>query len=346
MNFFRDLDFMSKKRAVDSNHFVVKSNTLVEARYRLSLQESHVILWLLTQIKPEDEDLKLHSMKISDFAKMVGVKIENQYKELRKVTMNLIQRGLSIYEPETKEWLQVSWLSSARYRQRKGDVLLSFDPQLKPYLLQLKSQFTRINISDAIGFKSVYALRIFELLVQYETVGKREISINELRDYCGIGKDEYKQYVHIKTRLINRAKTEINAKTCYEIDYKEIKESPKVVGIDWSIKYKTHFEKNQREKAVIIEKEMRNTTIIIEQLLEYGFTKQAANRLIKNQEEGVIDNALKSVNLQVERGNVKNPKAMLQTAIKEKWHPERYAVKKRTAQSSLPFLRSYFTIIT
>jgi hypothetical protein len=28
---------------------------------------------------------------------------------------------------------------------------------------------------------------------------------------------------------------------------------------------------------------------------------------------------------------VKNPRALVETAIKEKWHPEKYAVKKKVA---------------
>jgi len=322
---------MSETNLLKSDQFVVKSNSLVEARYRLSLQESHVVLWLLTQICPDDEDFKPHSMKISEFSAMVGVKVDSQYKELRKITMRLIQRGLSIYEPETKEWLQVSWLSSARYKTKHGVVLLEFSPQLKPYLLQLKSQFTKIDIADTIKFKSVYAIRIFELLSQYAAIGKRETGIEELRAWCGIKKDEYELYADLKRKVFNRAKNEINTKTDYEVDYKEIKESRKVVGLEWTIKRKTHFEKDQSEKADILEKELRSTYSILEQLLEYGFTKQAANRLIKNHEEIDITNAIKAVEIYRSKHDVKNPRALVETAIKEKWHPEKYVAKKKVA---------------
>ena len=323
---------MTKIAKLEQSQSVVKSNTLVEARYRLSLQESHVILWLLTQINPDDEDFKTHSMKITDFAKMVGVRAEGQYDKFQKITENLMRRVLKIKVTETNDLLQVSWLSSARYRLGKGDVLLEFSPQLKPYLLQLKSQFTKISISDAMGFKSVYALRIFELLVQYEAIGQREISINELRDYCGISKGEYKLYKDLKRRVINRAKDEINEKTDYAIDYKEIKDSRKVVAIDWSIQKKTKRQM-QVEKAVIIEKELRSTLAIIEQLLEYGFTKQAANRLIKKHELDDITNAIKAVDIYRVKNDVKNPKALIETAIKEKWHPERFQIKTTKEKS-------------
>ena len=322
---------MAKNLPLKTDQFVVKSNSLVEARYRLSLQESHVILWLLTQICPDDEDFKPHSMKVSEFAKMVGVKADGQYGELLKITEKLMKRVMKFYETETKEWVQVSWLSSARYKTKLGIVFLEFSPQLKPYLLQLKSHFTKINIADTMKFKSIYAVRIFELLVQYESIGKRAISIDDLRAYCGIKKGEYRLYGHLKPDVINRAKTEINTKTDYEIDYKEIKESRKVVGLEWTIKHKTHFEKSQSEKATILAKELRSTAAILEQLLEYGFTKQASNRLVKNHEEGDIINAIKAVEIYRTKHDVKNPKALVETAIKEKWHPEKYASKKKTA---------------
>ena len=320
---------MAQKQPLKADQFVVKSNSLIEARYRLSLQESHVVLWLLTQIRHDDEDFKLHSMKISDFANLAGVKVDSQYKELRKITMRLIQRGLSIYESETREWLQVSWLSSARYKTKLGVVSLRFDPALKPYLLQLRSHFTKIDIADTMKFKSIYAVRIFELLSQYASAGKREISIHDLRSYCGIKSGEYQKYDHLKSRVFNRAKTEINAKTDYEVDYTEIKTSRKVTGLKWTIKRKTHFEKAQSEKGTILAKELRSTTAILEQLLEYGFTKQAANRLIKNYEEGDIINAIKAVEIYRSKHDVKNARALVETAIKEKWHPEKYAAKKK-----------------
>jgi plasmid replication initiation protein len=320
---------MKKAKILNLDKFVVKSNDLVEARYRLSLQESHLVLWLLTQIRHEDEDFKTHQLKVEDFANMAGLRIDAQYDELKKTTLRLMQRVMQIYDPEKNETIQVSWLSLAKYHHKTGYVSLRFDPALKPYLIQLKSHFTKIDIADTMKFKSIYAVRIFELLSQYSSIGKREFTIDDLRSYCGIKKAEYDLYAGLKRYVFNRAKTEINAKTDYEVDYKEIKESRKVVSTEWTIKHKTHFEKSQSEKATIIEKELRSTTVIIEHLLEYGFTRQAANRLVKNHEEANIINAIKAVEIYMIKHAVKNPRALVETAIKEKWHPEKYASKKK-----------------
>lgn len=233
-----------------TDKLVVKSNDLVEARYRLSLQESHVILWLLTQIKPEDDDFKVHKLKVKDFAELVGLKVDSQYKELQKITESLMQRVMKIREPGEKTLLQVSWLSSAFYEEDKGMVSLKFDSKLKPYLLQLKKQFTKINVTDSLKFKSIYAVRIYELLLQYAPIGKRDITVEELRDYCGIKENEYNLYSGLKRDVVNKAKSEINKKTCYTVDYTESKRSRKVDKIHWTIDKKA---KPEAAKTTITE---------------------------------------------------------------------------------------------
>ena len=63
-------------------------------------------------------------------------------------------------------------------------------------------------------------------------------------------------------------------------------------------------------------------------LVEYGFSRTIAKRFITDNDEDVVRDALKSVNVQMDRGRVKNPKAMVQMAIKEKWKPEVYKARK------------------
>ena len=318
----------SKKEIQPAKGYVVKSNSLVEARYRLSLQESQIILWLLTQIMPDDEDFKSHQMSISEFARMTMVNVDGRYTELRKITKRLIQRSIEIFEPSMNKIIQVAWLSSAEYNTKKGTVSLEFSPKLKPYLLKLKSHFTKLDIVDTMKFKSIYSIRMFELLLQYLTIGNRKMTLENLRAWCGIQNDEYEFYKDLRCRVIDRAKTEVTAKTDYEIDYTEIKESRKVVAIDWTIKKKRIQLEGTAEKVRQLQKEYRSESVIVDSLVEYGFSRTIAKRFIINNGEDVVSDALKSVNIQVERGQVKNPKAMLQKAIQEKWKPEVYKNKK------------------
>lgn len=311
-----------------SKKFMIKSNAIIEARYRLSLQESQVILWLLTQIQPNDNDFRIHKLDTSEFAKFTDTDVQGKYRELRKITKRLMQRVIEIYDSQTKDFLQVSWLSAAKYKSKEGYVLLEFSSFLRPYLLQLKNQFTKIGIIDTLKLKSVYTIRIFELLLQYLSVGHRKITIEELRAYCGVEKQEYADYFDLKRYVIERAKTEITGKTEYEVNYTEIKESRRVVAIEWRIKKKDLVEEKLKGKIKTLEKELNYKAVLVKELMDYGYSKALANKLIKANDEQVIKQALAAVSLQMSRHQVKNPGAMLRTAIEEQWHPERYLPNK------------------
>lgn len=315
----------SKNKLAD---FIVKSNALVEARYRLSLQESQVVFWLLTQICPDDIDFKPHKLEIAEFARFAGVQAGNRYNELQEITEKLMRRVLKIHDIEKQELLQVSWLSSAHYKSKQGYVLLEFSPKLKPYLLQLKNQFTKISIIDTLKLKSIYAIRILELLLQYLSIGSRTISVEELRAYCGIEKDEYTNYFDLKRYVIERAKNEISNKTEYKIEYREIKESRKIISLEWKIKKKNLENEKEKKQIKSLKDELNFRSILIRDLMDYGYSKSQASKLVKENEEIVIKNALSAVSIQIKKNQVKNPKAMLRVAIKDKWHSEYSEIHK------------------
>jgi plasmid replication initiation protein len=316
------------------SELIIQHNKLVESRYRLSLQEKRVVLWIISQIKPDDDDFTKHTISIRDFQKITGVSGNNMHKEIAKITMSLIQRGLSIRDLKNDTLLQVSWLNSAYYHYQEGLVELKIAQELKPYLLQLKEQFTVVSLPDVMGLQSMYAVRMFELLKQYQSLGVREINLIDLRECCGISLSHYKKFSHLKEKVLEAAKREINEKTDIFISYEAVKTARKITSIRFSIKKnpeyrKTAFEKSQKEKAEIIRKELRSKNTLIEKIVEYGFSKQTAKKLIQQSTESEIEDAIKSVDIQIIRKHVKNPRAMLRTAIEERWKPDIFVSKKR-----------------
>jgi plasmid replication initiation protein len=315
----------------DQNDVIVHHNSMIEARYHLTLQEKRLMYWLSSQVKQTDEDFKEHELPIKEFAKLVEAKGDHLYKSLDTISHKLMQKIITIKSIDDTGFVKAALLGGVKYLKNKGILKLSFHPYLKPYMLQLNECFTKISMGDVVGLKSIYSVRIYELLKQYENIGKRELSLSELREFFGISLGKYKRFNDFKKDVLERAKKEINAKTEYDIDYTEKKEARKVVGLEWTIKKKTHFEKFQEEKARIIQKELRSGNVIIQELLEYGFTLPHSRKIVKDNDHETLVNAIKSVDIQVERGRAKNPKAMLIKAIQEKWHPEKFVDRKPKA---------------
>lgn len=314
------------------NETVIQHNNLIEAKYRLTLQEKRLLLWLVSQVDSTDNDFKEHLLNITEFAEMVNIRGDRLYSELQAITRRLMQRIITIRPVNENRLIQVAWLGAVDYKFEKGIVALSFHPHLKPFMIELKKNFTTFKLSDVIGLKSVHAIRIFELLKQYEEIGKRTIYLQELREFCGINQSQYQRFNDFKRYILEIAKREINFRTPIFIEYEEIKSSRKVTEINFLISRNQEYFERQKDQETFrkterLQKEMRSKNAIIEQICEYGFGRKTAESFFRDYTEEEILQALKAVNLQIERGNVRNTKAMIRTAIKEKWRVDIFRKK-------------------
>jgi plasmid replication initiation protein len=219
------------------NKLVVKANKIIEASFRLSLQEQRIILYMASHIKPEDEQFNPIILPLNEFADMMDLN-DPSYAYMEQVTKELLQKVLTI--KQNNGVLQIGWLSSARYLHNVGYVELRFDPNLKPYLLQLKERFTKLKLLDAIQFTHSYSIRFYELLKQYESIGWRYFDLKDLKWILGITEKEYKLYGDFKARVLNPVKEEFDEKfnkgeLNFTFTYEEEKRSRQVVGIRFAL---------------------------------------------------------------------------------------------------------------
>ncbi len=216
------------------NKVIRKSNALIEASYRLYASEKRVILFLASMIQPDEEDFKSYVFSIKEFARIAELKHKGEYSEVKEITRRLISRVLEIQTPTGL--LQTSWLSSAEYVEGSGKVILKFDSKLKPYLLQLKDRYTKYGLAQIIRLKSIYSIRIYELLKQYEKIGERSFLVEDLRQKLGIEPGQYVNYNSLKVYVLTAAQVELKAKTDISFDFEEIKIGRKVGKIRFLIK--------------------------------------------------------------------------------------------------------------
>jgi plasmid replication initiation protein len=218
-----------------NKQLVVKSNLLVEASYRLSLQEARIILLLTSMIKKNDEDFFSYKISIKDFNNFIGIKSTGNYTRTKDITRKLRERTLIIKDPEEDTELQIGWLSSIKYFNKQGFIELEFSPQLKPYLLNLKEFFTKYEIENIVKLNSSYAIRIYELLKQYEKIGYREFEIIDLKKKLNIIENKYNVYANFKRKVILQSQKELKEKTDIYFEFEEKKTGRKITGIKFLI---------------------------------------------------------------------------------------------------------------
>jgi plasmid replication initiation protein len=299
------------KKNPDSD-LVIKSNKLISARYRLTPAEQKVILILASKINKDDEDFKPYIFKTKDLLKLLGVEGENHFW-LMQLTYSLVGKKLQVVEDDGKHFIQMAWLSGVKYSTGEGIVEFQFSPYLKPYLLQLKESFTKYQLQNVIAIKSGNAIRLYEILKQYEKIGWRRVSIIELKKMLGMKGTEYKRYNDFKRKVIIASQKEIAEKTDIRFTFEEIKTGRKITSLKFIIQSQTRRANSKQSeieefleeptKPDEIDAVLRKYNIIIGQnawaqtvkALQLNFTQdeiaKIAVTLNQKTREGLIKNA-------------------------------------------------------
>jgi len=216
---------------MDKKNWVVQHNALVTARYRLTVEEQRLIKTVVSLIHRNDEDFKSYEIKIAELAKILGIVDASYYSRVKKVIKGILNdRTVLDFVNEHGQEVQTRWLSSAVYSPNEGIVELRFDPVLKPYLLQLKTIFTYYELENILQLRGMYSIRIYELLKQYESIGKREFSLDDFKKILII-EDKYKEYRELKKYVISPAIKEVCEKTDISFSLEEKTKGRKVVGL-------------------------------------------------------------------------------------------------------------------
>lgn len=220
-------------------NIVKKSNDLVEGQYALSIWEMRLFLKMLTMVDLNDTDFKEYRIELGDFIKEFELeKNKNAYTLLRDGARGLLKKIIVItkkLEDGTTEALETPMVNGVAHNiERKSYVKLSFHPAMKPYLLELKNKFLMYDVRNILSLPSTYAIRIYELTKQYAKIGKRTISIEELKRMLDI-ENKYNRYTHLKQKVITPSIENINEHTDIMLDYNEIKEGRRVVKLQFII---------------------------------------------------------------------------------------------------------------
>lgn len=305
------LEFDLEPSHLSPDYIVTKSNVLIETPLSLDLQEMRIIYTLISLIQPEDEDFKTHFLRVKELAEILDIQEKNYYKKIRDVVVGLQRKQLVIRENGGESDLVVNWLSASRYHHRKGLVELEFSPQLKPYLLKLKKNFTYYKLSNVLVLKSKYSIRLYEILKRYLSFGKKRFTIEQLRHLLEIEKDKLTHYGHFKQRVLLRAQEELAEKTDIMFDFDEIKVGQKVVSITCYIK------QNNRKKLQSSNDPVFEDDSAYNLLTRFGVRSTTAKELINTYGEDRVLANIRYVYEKKQDVNIDNISGYIVKAIRE-----------------------------
>ncbi|MEY4937983.1 MAG: hypothetical protein RIS64_4342, partial [Bacteroidota bacterium] len=232
---------------------IKKANNLIESRYKFDIWESRFFLSVLAQIHKDDKDFQVYRILYKDIIKMFGLSSKQSYGFLREGASSLMKKVLYITSLENGVEVETQYhlIRTIRYlkelNEKKEEVFLenqeyidvTVDPDMKPLLLQLRDQggFTFYELKNVIKL-TAYGLRIYELLKQYQKIGWRKLSVEEIKRTFEL-ETEYPLFGHFYSRVIAPSIREINKHTDLQVDEpKKIKEGKKVVALLFTFRKK------------------------------------------------------------------------------------------------------------
>lgn len=223
---------------------VVKSNKLVQALQTLSLSETRLLQLAIVDARETgqglstDEPLELNALR---YAKAFNVSPDAAYLALTEAEDSLFKRQFTITN-EDGTLTKSRWIQDANYRKGEGRILVTLTRVVIEHVTKIdgfEQYFTSYHLKKTADFKSVYAVRLYELLMQWKSVGKTPAyELNKFRSQLGIGVNEYTRMEAFKRRVLDIAVDQINEFSDITVKYEQHKKGRSISGFSFSFKLK------------------------------------------------------------------------------------------------------------
>ena len=217
-------------------HIVGKSNLLIRASYKLTLNEQRLILLVIAGINSQRAAIRpgfnqVDGIRITaaEFAAAWNLPPNEAYYALKEATLEFYER--SIIDIVGKRIEKMRWVSRIVYHDGEGWAELSLSPHVVPHLTDLGKKFTEYRLGQVSSLRSTYSIRLFEWCVQFADTGWMQILTGDITNRLGIAP---MRYVDLRRKIIEPAVKELQAKSNIDISWEPIKTGRQVTSIKFT----------------------------------------------------------------------------------------------------------------
>ena len=252
-----DRTISKKQDNLRDDYQVVKGNILNEAVLckNTTLVEYRILLVALSKISPLSNSLTVY-FRAEEFCKLLGLRRNGMYSYIKDSSKNLASRTLTIENKTQRKGITFAWLSEIKYDE--SFITITFNHKLEEHILEIRKKggYTKYFIKNILYLDSLYAIRLYELLKQYQKIGLRTISLYELKAKIGAVKKSYDKMFLFRKYVLIPSKNRVNICTDLVFDYEEIKNGRDVTDIRFFIQSKSEISddyKTLRKDKLILE---------------------------------------------------------------------------------------------
>ena len=243
---------------------VVKDNALIQASYTLDTVEQRLILLAIAEARETGQGITENSLlevHASSYINTFNVEKHTAYTVLRDASRSLFDRYVTYHDINPKTGKDRSfhcrWVDKIGYEHQSGVVFLRFTQDIVPLITRLEENFTKYEIQQVSKLTSTYAIRLYELLIQWRSSGQTPIfNLSTFRQQLGVEAAQYKTMSNFKTYVLDFALKQVNELTDITANYQQHKTGRTISGFSFTFKQKQERKKVKPKKANLTEKQL------------------------------------------------------------------------------------------
>ena len=194
---------------------VEKRNVLNELRSNnMSLQELRFFSIYLSKINPWDKSTRAVRFPVDEFQRIM---------ELGKLNIGQLKSNIDglltkiVHIPNDNGGFTAFQLFKECEVNKDGNgvwyVQIDAHDKALPLMFDFKERYFTYKLWNALRLKSANQIRMYEILKQYEKIGKRELPITELRELLGIAPNEYERFERFRVRVLDSCQQALKEST-------------------------------------------------------------------------------------------------------------------------------------
>lgn len=228
-----------------SKQLITKDNSLIGASYSLGVVEQRLIFLAIIEAREQKTLIEaggLLRIYAQSYARQFNVEKHTSYEAMKRAVEGLYEAGFAYSKIDERSGkighYKSRWVDKIGYIDDLGCVELVFASDVIPLITRLEARYTEYELKQVVGLQSEYAIRLYELIIQWRSVGRTsQISLVELREKLGLV-DEYQRIEAFKRRVLELAITQINEHTDITVEYEQHKQGRIIIGFTFRFKVK------------------------------------------------------------------------------------------------------------
>ena len=231
------------KNTSHKSHAIIKSRDLNEASFsEFTLNEYRLYSLALSKVIRVDKInqkefvkafFETHIITPKEFSEIFNVPINLCYGILKDSVNTLTNKKIIVKSSIGEEHIPIC--SRAVYNENEHHLEIVLSYQIIPYL-DVSIKFVKTKLYQIAKFRSLYSVRLYELIMSFRSLGKCSISVERLRFLLGVDEGKLREYKNLKQKVITPAINEVNKICNFDIKHTETKTSRKVTKIELTCK--------------------------------------------------------------------------------------------------------------